>query len=147
MEATVQMHSPWRQVTAASVVIALALAIYGCGPSLERGKVLFSTDKPTANGTCTPEHMVTSVGVGTSVYATYVYKARPGDETVSLEVTKDGESFGLTMDMDTSWTKGLDCFGDTSDLSTLDGWGVGAYTFTLTALGDTVAEGTLTVTD
>lgn len=146
MKATVQMHSASRQIAALSVVIALALASYGCGLSIERGKVLFSTDEPTANGSCTPAHMVTTVSVGTSVYATYVFKAKPGDETVSLEMTKNGESFVPKMDMDTSDTKGLDCFGDTTDLSTLDGWGAGTYKVTLTANGATVAEGTLTVT-
>ncbi|MGD0248258.1 MAG: hypothetical protein ABSB75_04310 [Candidatus Limnocylindrales bacterium] len=145
MEAAVRMRSLPRQIAAISVVIALALASYGCGASIQRGKVLFSTDIPTANGSCTPDKIVTSVSAGTSVYATYVFKAKPGSETVSLEMTKNGESYIAKTAMDTSDTQGLDCFGDTTDMSTLDGWGVGTYKVTLTANGATVAEGELTV--
>jgi hypothetical protein len=145
MEAAVRMRSLPRQIAAISIVIALALASYGCGASIQRGKVLFSTDVPTANGSCTPDKMVTSVSAGTSVYATYVFKAKPGDETVSIEMTKDGSSYIPKMELDTADTKGLDCFGDTSDLSKLPDWGVGTYKVTLTAQGATVAEGELTV--
>jgi hypothetical protein len=146
MEAAVPMRSLPRQIAAVSVVIALALAGYGCGASIQRGMVLFSTDIPTANSGCRPENTVTSVSAGTSVYATYVFKAKPGGETVSIEITKNGESYYPRQELDTSETQGLDCFSDPTDLSTLPDWGVGTYKVTLTALDATVAEGELTVT-
>jgi hypothetical protein len=157
MEAAVGMRSLPRQIAAISVVIVLALASYGCGASIQRGKVLFSTDipkttvtislndSPKVDAICTPKKMVTSVNAETSVYATYVFKAKPGDETVSLEVTKNGESYFPKRELDSIMTKGLDCYGDPTDLSTLHGWGVGTYKVTLTAQGATVAEGELTV--
>ncbi len=146
MEAAVRMRSTPRRIAAVSVVIALVLAGYGCGASLQRGKVLFITEVPTTESGCSPENTVTSVSAGTSVYATYVFKAKLGGETVSIEITRNGESFYPKQELDTSLTQGLDCSLGTDDLSTLPNWGFGTYKITLTALGATVAEGELIVT-
>jgi hypothetical protein len=67
------------------------------------------------------------------------------DEVISLEVTKDGQSFLPSTALPTSDTKGLDCFGDISDLSKLPNWATGTFHFKLTSPTDTVAEGDLTV--
>jgi hypothetical protein len=134
-----------RYLGVVAVVIALAISSYGCGANIERGKVLFGTDIPKADSKCAASSPVTSVGVTVSVYATYVFKAQPGDEVISLEVTKDGQSFIPSTALKTTDTKGLDCFGDTSDLSQLPDWAAGTFHFKLTSPTDTVAEGDLTV--
>jgi hypothetical protein len=85
------------------------------------------------------------VSATTSVYATYVFGARPGTETISLAVTKNGATFIGKTAIPTSDTQGLDCFGDTTDLSTLSGWGPGTYIFLLTSPAGEVGRGTLTV--
>jgi hypothetical protein len=127
-------------------IVVLALASAGCSANLDRGKVLFSTDKPTSDDGCTPANLVTSVSNTTSVYPTYVYKSRPGDETLSLEVTRDGAVYIPSSDLPAGDSKGLDCFADTSDLSKLDNWGAGTYHISLTSGGTVWAEGDLTVT-
>jgi hypothetical protein len=112
----------------------------------DRGKVVFSTDKPVAGQTvgCSVDHQVTSIAAGTPIYATYVFSARQDTDVVSLAVTKDGAQYLPATAMPTSDTKGLDCFADTTDLSTI--FTAGTYTFTLTNSGGTIAQGTLTVT-
>ncbi|HEX7492540.1 MAG TPA: hypothetical protein VF337_12640 [Candidatus Limnocylindrales bacterium] len=134
-----------RYLGVAAVVVALAISSYGCGANIQRGKVLFGTDVPTADSKCSVAAAVTSVAVTVPVYATYIFKAQPGSEVISLEVTKDGESYIPTTALPTIDTKGLDCFGDTTDLSTLDGWAAGAFHFKLTSPTETVAEGDLTI--
>ena len=134
-----------RAIAAVTVVVALAIASYGCAAAIDRGKVLFSTDAQSSDKGCTPSHQVTSVGDTTSVYATYIYKSRPGGETITLEVTRDGQPYIPASDLPTADTKGLDCFADTSDLSKLDNWGAGTYHVSLTSSGAVVAQGDLTV--
>jgi hypothetical protein len=134
-----------RFVAVVSVVVALAVSSYGCGANLQLGKVLFGTDKPTADSKCAPSNPVTSVTATTAVYATYVFKSKPGSEQVSLEVTKAGASFIPKTSVPTTDTQGLDCFGDTTDLSTLPGWSAGTYHFVLTSNGSEVASGDLIV--
>jgi hypothetical protein len=126
----------------------LAQGSYTVMPSeavVPHGKVIFSTDLPKADSNCSPTHAVTSVAAGTTVYATYVYASVPGTETISISVTKNGASFFPTQPLDVVDTKGLDCFGDTTDLSTLSGWGPGVYHFSLTSDAGVVSEGDLTV--
>lgn len=128
-----------------AVMMVLSLAAYGCGANLQYGKVLFGTDIPTANSQCAPSTPVTTVSATTSVYAVYVFKAKPGTETISLEITKGGSSFYPKTEVPSTYTQGLDCFGDTTDLSKLQGWGPGTYHFAMTANGSDVAAGDLTV--
>jgi hypothetical protein len=115
----------------------------------DAGKVVFSTDQPVAGQTvgCTIDHQVTTISVGTPVYATYVFSSRQGSAVVTLTVTKDGNSF-FSADVPTSDSQGLDCFSDTTDLSSIPDLplGAGTYTFTLTSGGSTISQGTLTVT-
>ena len=112
----------------------------------DAGKVVFSTDKPVVGETtgCSPGNQLTSIKVGTPVYATYVFSARQGSETVSLTVTKNGAEYLPATDLATSDTNGSDCFSETTDLSQV--FEAGAYKFTLASGGKTIAEGTLTVT-
>jgi hypothetical protein len=128
-----------------AVVVAVAAVSYGCGASIQRGKVLFGTDYPTADSKCAPAKPVTTVSSTTSVYATYVFKAQPGSEVVTITITKDGQAFGQPVALPTADSQGLDCFADTTDLSTLSGWTAGSYDFKMTSPSDTVAEGTLTI--
>jgi hypothetical protein len=143
MDSLVRRRSLPRVIGFASVMVALAIASSGCASSLDRGKVVFSTDVPSG---CTPAHQVTSVTATTSVYATYVFKSRLGGETIALEVTRDGHPYVPSSNLPTSQTKGLDCFADTSDLSKLGNWGPGTYRVSLTNGSDVVAQGDLTVT-
>jgi hypothetical protein len=134
-----------RTLVVVAVVFGLAIASYGCGANIQRGKVLFGTDVPTADGSCSASSPVTSVSTTTSVYATYVFKAKPGSDIIVEELTKDGTDLFPKFSLPTADTQGLDCFADTSDLSKLDGWGAGAIHIKLTDGTDTVAEGDLTV--
>jgi hypothetical protein len=127
-------------------LVALAIASAGCSANIDRGKIIFSTDVPSTDNGCTPGHQVTSVSATTSVYATYIFKAKPGDETIALQVTRDGQPYIPASNLPTSDTKGLDCFADTSDLSQLQNWGPGTYHVSLTNSGSVVAQGDLTVT-
>jgi hypothetical protein len=134
-----------RQLAAISVVIALALVSGACGADIPRGKVIFSTDAPKADGVCSPGNAVTEIADKTSVYATYVFKDRPGSETLSLSVTKDGASYIPASDLPSADTTGLDCFADTTDLSTLPNWGSGTYHVSVVNGSTVVTEGDLTV--
>ena len=134
-----------RTLGVVAVVVALAIASYGCGAKLDKGKVLFGTDYPTADGTCAPKNAVTSASAATAVYATYVFKARPGDEKITIAVSKDGTELLAPTPL-TAVVKGLDCLADTTDWSTeLPGWGTGAIHFKLASPTETVAEGDLTI--
>ena len=112
----------------------------------DAGKVVFSTDEPVVGETagCSPGNQVTSVKVGAPVYATYVFSARQGSETVSLTITKDGAEYLPATDLATSDTSGWDCFSETTDLGQV--FEAGTYKFTLVSGGKTIAEGILTVT-
>jgi hypothetical protein len=114
----------------------------------QTGKVVFSTDLPPTgvHSGCTINHQVTSVGHGTSVYATYLFNPVPQGETISLAVTKDGQSFVPATPIPAQYTNGIECFSDTADLSKLRGWGPGAYHFSATTGDSVVASGDLVVT-
>ena len=138
-------RSALRLIGASLVVIALAFASYGCGADIPRGKILFSKDVPTADGKCSPANAGTSVSATDSVYATYVFKSKPGSETLSLAVTKDGQPFVDKTDIPTTNTSGQDCLGDTDSYSSLPGWGIGTYHVSIKNGDAVVAEGDLTV--
>lgn len=138
-------RSAIRLIGASIVVVAMALASYGCGANIPRGKVLFTKDVPTADSKCNPSNTVTSVSATDAVYATYVFKAAPGSETLSLSVTKDGQSYIPATSMSTSETQGQDCLGDTGAYNTLPNWGPGTYHVSITNNGSVVSEGDLTV--
>ncbi len=111
------------------------------------GQVLFTTDAPTSGGakTCQVGNQVTSVSVGTPVYAIYFYKDRLSNETVSLTVIKDGQQLIPPTPLGAEMTNGVDCLEDTSNLGELLN-GAGTYEFKLTtASGDVVSDGKLTL--
>lgn len=112
----------------------------------DAGKVVFSTDKPVAGQTvgCSVDHQLITVAAGKPVYPTYIFSSRQGSAVVSITVTKDGASYLPATEMPVTDTQGLDCFADTTDLSTI--FQAGTYKFTLTSGGATIAEGTLIVT-
>jgi len=130
------------------VIIAVAglFAVSYLKNHQDAGKVVFSTDKPVAGQTvgCSVDHQLTTVASGTPVYPTYIFSSRQGSAVVSITVTKDGSSYLPATEMPVTDTQGLDCFADTTDLSTI--FQAGTYKFTLTSGGTTIAEGTLTVT-
>ena len=130
------------------VIIAVAglFAVSYLKNHQDAGKVVFSTDKPVAGQTvgCSVDHQLTTVAAGTPVYPTYIFSSRQGAAVVSITVTKDGASYLPATEMPVTDTQGLDCFADTTDLSTI--FQAGTYKFTLTSGGTTIAEGSLTVT-
>ena len=138
-------QSALRLIGASLVVIALAFASYGCGADIPRGKIIFSKDVPTLDGKCSPANPVTSVSATAAVYATYVFKARPGTEPLTLSVTKDGVAWGSTVDIPSTNTNGKDCLGDSDNYASITGWGPGAYHVSIKNGDSVVAEGDLTV--
>jgi hypothetical protein len=127
------------------VVVIIALAIVGMLLSPDHaGKVIFTTDAPTADGakTCGLGNQVTSVTAGTAVYANFFYKSRLSNETVTLTIAKDGtviDTSTLTADQ----ANGVDCVESNANLGDLT---AGVYEFKLTtAGGETVSDGTLTI--
>jgi len=125
------------------VVAILLIAVMVLNPS-HAGQVIFTTDAPTNSGasTCQLGHQVTSVAVGTKVYANYFFKSRLDNQTVTLTVIKNGTSLGSS-DLTSAQSNGVDCLEDSTDLSTL---GAGTYEFKLTtADGSVVSDGTLTI--
>src|ERR1035437_8864693 len=93
MELRTRRRSALRLIGATLFMIAVAAGSYGCDANIPRGKVLFSKGVPTADSKCAPASTVTSVSATDPVYATYVFKSKPGSETLSLTVTKDGQSY------------------------------------------------------
>jgi hypothetical protein len=144
-------RSPLRRIIAVVVVLVLlagaALYVLGNMQVQDAGKVVFSTDQPVAgqNTGCKVDHQVTTIAAGKSVYATYIFSSKQGSGVVYLSITKGGSPFLPATAMDTSDTQGYDCFADISDLSTIP-FDPGTYIFTLTSGGQTISQGTLTVT-
>jgi len=152
---------PWPQVPQksggrgkriAAIVIVAVVVIGGLYAFLalqglaDRGKVVFSIDAPASEPKgCQVSNQVTTVTASTSVYPTFIYTGTIGSDVVTLAISKDGVEVG-TSAVPTADTSGADCTTYSSDLSSLSGWGPGKWTFTLTASGKTVSEGTLTVT-
>jgi hypothetical protein len=134
----------WIAIIVAAVVvlgILIVVVVQNVTPP-DAGKVVFSTDKPTAGFNCVVHNQVTTVTVGQTVYAYYIYKHKLGSEEVTLSVTKDGTTLGSTT-IPASDTQGTSCYGDITNLGSFP---AGSYTFKLTTGSETLAEGTLTVT-
>jgi len=128
------------------IVLAVAGAFVLNMNAVQRGKVLFSTDVPSASSAagCHVANQVTSVSASTSIYATYIFTSTQGGDVVSISITKNGQAF-LSGPLPTTDTQGYDCFSDTTDLSTVPNWGTGTYHFSLTSGGAVIAQGDLTV--
>ncbi len=120
-----------------------AYAIFGSGSDPNGGKVTFSTDMPTSNSTCQVSNEVHSVKIGTAVYATFHFKSKYKPADLAVTIDKDG---GQAVPIQFSATDSVDCLGD------IDNWGAeftspGNYHFLAKdSNGNTVSEGTLTVT-
>ena len=133
-------------VLAAGIFLAWVVAANSLDPS-HAGRVVFTTDIPTTNGaaTCQLGNQVTTVTVGVPVYATYFYKARLSDQTVTMTVKKDGTPVyqNSVPPLDSN---SVDCTEDPIDARTFGGVGAARYEFTLTiATGEVVSEGTLII--
>lgn len=133
-------------VLATGVFLAWVVAANSIDPS-HAGQVVFTTDVPTSNGaaTCQLGHQVTTATVGIPVYATYFYKARLSNQTVTMTVKKNGTPVyqNAVPALDSN---GVDCTEDPIDARTFGGVGAARYEFTLTiATGEVVSEGTLVI--
>ncbi|MFI5258966.1 MAG: hypothetical protein ACHQ01_05070 [Candidatus Limnocylindrales bacterium] len=125
------------------IIVILGIVSLVLNPS-HAGQVIFTTDAPTDSGasTCQLGHQVTSVAVGTPVYANYFFKSRLSNQTVTLTIIKNGTALGSS-GLTAAQSNGVDCLEDSTDLSTL---GAGTFEFKLTtADGTVVADGTLTI--
>jgi hypothetical protein len=131
-------------VVAVVLIIGGGLVVSTLFKVPDAGKVVFSTDAPIADSKCKVEHQVTTIKVGTPVYATYIFSSKQGDDPVSITIAKDGSEYLAPTAFDVADTKGYDCYADTSDLSKI--FEAGTYKITLTAGGKTVAEGTIVIT-
>jgi hypothetical protein len=134
-------------VVAVVLLLAAGLLLYGTVTD-QAGTVVFSTDAP-ASGTytgCTINDQVTTVSASTSVYATYMFRPTPGDAVISLSVTKNGKTLVDAAAIPTPYTRGIQCFSDTADLSKIAGWGPGVFHFSASDGSTVVAAGDLIVT-
>jgi hypothetical protein len=133
-------------VVALLVVVLVVLAVLRSGHA-DAGKVVFTSDQPTSTGaqTCDVGTRVTSIKVGAPVYAVYFFSHRlAATDTVNLELIKDGTSISSNPVPSTK-TSDADCLEAFQDISaTLDQ--PGKYEIKLTVGGETVSDGTLTIT-
>ncbi len=128
------------------IVAGAALGVLTFGHP-DAGKVVFTSELPTSSGaaTCDVGTRVTTVKVGTAVYAIYFFSHRLATtDAVTLEVIKDGTSISKNAVPSTN-TSDADCLESFEDISTvLDQ--PGTYEIKLTVGGETVSDGTLTIT-
>jgi hypothetical protein len=109
------------------------------------GQVIYSTDSQTSTSNCEITHQVTTVKVGTSVYAIYMFSHRLNSyQAVKEEDFKDGVSIG-TYDLPTDKSADVDCLTVTDDLQT-DFDAAGVYEIKLTSGTEVIADGKLTIT-
>lgn len=116
-------------------------------PTGHAGQVVFTTDMPpgASAASCKLGHEVTSVTVGTPVYATYFYKARLANETVTLWVSKDGTPIAENA-VASAESNDVDCTALPVDVRIYGAIGPGRYDFKMvTATGEIVSEGTLII--
>jgi len=108
------------------------------------GQVLFTTVDPAGMSNCTIDHQVTTVPVGTSVYAVYMWtKQLDITQKVQEEGFKDGVSMGDKFDVPR--TKTSDCLLDSTDLKDVF-TDPATYELKLTVGTEVVADGKLIVT-
>jgi hypothetical protein len=133
-------------VVALLIVVGVVLAVLRSGHA-DAGKVVFTSHQPTATEaqTCDVGTRVTSIKVGTPVYAVYFFSRRlAATDTVNLELIKDGTSI-TSNPVPSNKTSDADCLEAFQDISaTLDQ--PGTYEIKLTVGGEVVSDGTLTIT-
>lgn len=109
------------------------------------GQVLYSTNDQSSQSDCTVTDQVSSVKVGSPVYAIYFWEHRlTVDQKVTEEDFKDGVSIG-TYDIPTDKSADADCLVDQDNLST-EFTDPGKYEIKLTVGTEVVADGTVTIT-
>lgn len=109
------------------------------------GQVIFTTAPQAGQTGCDITDQVTSVKVGTPVYAMYIWQHQlSATQQVHEEDFKDGVSFD-TYDVPTDKSSDADCLRITDDWSSSFDT-AGAYEVKLTVGQEVIAEGKLTVT-
>jgi hypothetical protein len=129
------------------VILAVGLLVVSMlNANPDAGKVVFSTEPPTTGHNCQVSSQVTTIQAGKPVYASYIFSHKLGSEPALLSASKNGQAWAGPITLPNS--SGLNCFLDTSDLSNVPGLPLdpGVYKFMVAVNGETVAEGTLTVT-
>jgi hypothetical protein len=109
------------------------------------GQVLFATDDQSSQSDCTIIDQVSSVKVGTPVYAIYFWQHQlSADQAVKEEDFKDGVSIA-TYDIPKTDSSDADCLVEQDDLSQ-SFTTAGTYEIKLTVGTEVVADGKLTIT-
>lgn len=110
------------------------------------GQVTFSASVPTSSP-CRVSAPVTSIQVGSTVYATYHFRSKVSPASLSYSIEKDGETLLPPTAIGPTDTTPYDCIANGMNLGALTLLrDPASYKITVLSNGVTVAEGTLTVT-
>lgn len=146
--------SPTSSGIASCLLIAVVLiaaccsspAISPAGQDPYAGQVTFSATVPTSNP-CRVSDAVTSIQVGSTVYATYHFRSKLSPASLSYSIEKDGVTILPPTAIGSTDTTRYDCIANGMNLGALTLLGDPAnYKITVLSNGLTVATGTLTVT-
>ncbi len=136
------------------LLIAVVLIAAGCsspgsspaGQDPYEGQVTFSATVPTSSP-CRVSDAVTSIQVGSTVYATYHFKSKLSPASLSYSIEKDGVTILPPTAIGSTDTTPYDCVANGMNLGALTLLGDPAnYKIMVLSNGVTVAAGTLTVT-
>jgi hypothetical protein len=150
--------STWRSSTSIGIkscLLIVVVLIAACcsspasspaGQDPYAGQVTFSTTVPTSSP-CRVSDAVTSIQVGSTVYATYHFRSKLSPASLSYGIEKDGATILPPTAIGSTDTTAYDCMASGTNLGALTLLrDPGSYKITVLANGVTVAAGTLTVT-
>jgi hypothetical protein len=110
------------------------------------GQITFSATVPTSSP-CRVSDTVTSIPVGSTVYATYHFKSKLSPASLSYSIEKDGVTILPPTAIGSTDTTPYDCVANGMNLGALTLLrDPGSYKITVLSNGVTVAAGTLKVT-
>jgi hypothetical protein len=148
----------WRSSTsirlASCLLVAVVLIAAGCsspagspaGRDPYAGQVTFSATFPTSSP-CRVSAPVTSIQVGSTVYATYHFRSKLSPASLSYSIEKDGVAILSPTAIGSTDATQYDCIANGMNLGALTLLrDPGSYKITVLSNGVTVAAGTLKVT-
>lgn len=150
--------STWRSPTsigiASCLLIAVLLIAAGCsspaispaGQDPYAGQVTFSATVPTSSP-CRVSDALSSIKVGSTVYATYHFRSKLSPASLSYSIEKDGVTILPPTAIGSTDTTLYDCIANGMNIGALTLLrDPGRYQITVLSNGVTVAAGALTVT-
>jgi hypothetical protein len=146
--------SPTSIRIASGLLIVVVLIGAGCsspasspaGQDPYAGRVTFSATVPTSSP-CRVSAPVTSIQVGSTVYAAYHFRSKLSPVSLSYSIEKDGVTILPPTAIGSTDTTPYDCIANGMNLGALTLLSdPGSYKITVLSNGVTVAAGTLTVT-